>query len=117
MKLPTVTLFWLVFSTAIEGIIVESSSVVDDASSPAPKTSGSVPVISHTNNDKWSLGDASNSSGGKDSLRGTIAKGTSSPGGRRGCGGCNSGNVKVVGDMWSLAVFGFGTISLVGLVM
>jgi hypothetical protein len=115
MKFLTATLFLLVSFTT-------SSRVVHDVS-PSSQASGSVQVISHTNNDTWSLGDASNSSGGKDNLRGTIDRGSpsssssssSSSSRRIGCNGCTSGEVKVVGDMWSLTVF--GAISLVGVLM
>ena len=113
MKVLTATLFLLVSSTTNESII--------DMSSRAPQVSKRVPMISHTNNSIWNLGNAGNSSGGNDNLSGTIDKGSSSSsspslsfrGG--GCGVCQSGDVKVVNDVWSLAVF--GAISLVGVVM
>lgn len=111
MKFLTATLFLLVSFTT-------SSRVVHDVS-PSPQASGSVQVISHMNNDTWSLGDASNSSGGKDNLRGTSSSSSSlsssSSSRRIGCNGCTSDDVKVVGDVWSLTVF--GAISLAGVLM
>jgi len=95
MKFLIATLFLLVSFT--------SSRVVHDVSLPPPQANGSSQTISHTNNDTWSLGDAGNSTGGEDNLRGTIDKGSlsfSSSILRIGC--CESGDVKVVGHMLEL---------------
>lgn len=107
MKFLTATLFLLVSFTT-------SSRVVHDVS-PSPQASGSVQVISHTNNDTWSLDDASNSGGGKGGSLSSSSSSSSSSSRKIGCNGCTSGDVKVVGDMWSLTVF--GAISLAGVLM